>query len=130
MDFITTSTFREAFNKLTKRNENGYSSCKEDITKAFLNQSFDSIFDRNTRLFGSNQFRMIKIRIPISSLNSSSSQGFRLYIACNRKHNHIAFPTIYPKKGKYSKMNLDPGEDKMLLEIYKDEFEKNICQSF
>jgi hypothetical protein len=118
---ISTSSFREAKKLLTKRRENGYSSCPKDICDALKDLDFDSIFNLHFLVREIGEVRVIKLRLKNSDQNLSSAQGFRLIILCNKRYRHVALLKIYPKRGKYSKSDLTKHEYKELLTIYRNE---------
>jgi mRNA-degrading endonuclease RelE of RelBE toxin-antitoxin system len=128
--FFTTSVFRNSFQKLTKRDDSGYISCRDDISICFKEQSFDDIYVRNHLLRQMGGLRVIKIRIQNSHLTLSSAAGYRLIICCNPTKNHIVFLDIYPKRGKYSKSDLLPSEFKDLLKVYSKELKDGSLQKF
>ena len=118
MNFVSTSNFRESLNKLTKRADSGYKSCCEDLCNELKNVTFDDIFSRHFLIKESGDVRVIKLRIQNSDQNLSSAAGYRLIIICNRKHDHVALVEVYPKKGKYSKMDLTKVEYKNTVNNY------------
>ncbi len=121
MQFISTSSFREAKSLLLKRKENGYNSCVKDICEALKDLDFESINNLHFLVREIGDLRVIKVRLQNSEQNLSSSQGFRLIILCNRKYSHVALLKLYPKRGKYSKSDLTKHEYKELLTIYSNE---------
>lgn len=118
MDFVSTTNFRESLKKLTKREDSGYKSCCLDICNELKDTSFDDIFNRHFLIKQSGEIRLIKLRIQNSDQNFSSAAGYRLIIICNRKHDHVALLDIYPKKGKFSKMDLTKNEYKNIVNNY------------
>lgn len=121
MDFVSTSTFRKSIQLLTKRDASGYKSCCKDICNELENASFDDIFNKHFLVKESGDVRIIKLRIQNSDLKISSAAGYRLIIICNKKHNHIAFLEIYPKKGRHSKSDLTKYEFKDIMNTYATE---------
>jgi hypothetical protein len=134
--FLTTSTFRSEFNLLTKRSDSGYSNCKQDILDAFDKQSFDDISARHNLLRVLGNIKVIKIRIPNSNSRQSAAAGYRLIILCNKNKDgisdkdHVAFLSIYPKRGKHGKIDLTPSEFKLLLKNYQKELEEKKLRAF
>jgi len=125
LNFVSTTSFRESLNKLTKREDSGYKSCNKDICDELKEASFTDIFNRHFLIKQSGQIRLIKLRIQNSDQKLSSAAGYRLIIICNPKHNHVALLEIYPKKGKYSKPDLTKHEYKDIVNCYGDELKKN-----
>lgn len=126
LNFVSTTTFRESLKKLTKRSDSGYKSCCLDICNELKDVSFDDIYNRHFLVKESGDLRIIKLRIQNSDLNISSAAGYRLIIICNKKHNHIALLEIYPKKGKYSKMDLTKNEYRDIVNIYGTELKSHV----
>ena len=126
MNFVSTTTFRESLNKLTKREDSGYKSCNTDICHELKEATFEDIFNRHFLIKQSGQIRLIKLRIQNSDQNLSSAAGYRLIIICNPKHDHVALLEIYPKKGKYSKTDLTKHEYKDIVNCYGDELKRNV----
>jgi hypothetical protein len=118
LNFVSTSNFRESLYKLTKRADSGYKSCCKDLCDELKDASFDDIYNRHFLIKESGDLRVIKLRIQNSDQNLSSAAGYRLIIICNRKYDHIAFVDVYPKKGKYSKMDLTKVEYRNTVNNY------------
>ncbi|NCT76142.1 MAG: hypothetical protein GXC78_16520 [Chitinophagaceae bacterium] len=118
MDFVSISNFRDSLAKLLRRADSGYKSCSQDLCNELKNASFDDIFNRHFLIKESGDLRVIKLRIQNSGQALSSAAGYRLIIVCNKKHNHVALLDVYPKRGKYSKMDLSKSEYKDILNAY------------
>lgn len=130
MDFITTSLFRNDLSRLLKRADAGYADCLKDICDCFENQSLNDIYARHTLLREQGEVRLIKIRIPNTTSNSSAAAGYRLIIACNKAKDHVAFLSIFPKKGKYGRPNLLPADLKDAVITYWNELKGGNILSF
>ncbi|HKZ66256.1 MAG TPA: hypothetical protein VJ111_07870 [Chitinophagaceae bacterium] len=117
-----TSSFRTSIDQLTKRGSNGYSSCHADLCNSLKNLSFDDFYSLSTNIREMGLVRVLKVRIPNSNQSLGSSAGYRCILLCNNVANHIAFLTIYPKRGKYGKPNISTYELKVLLKEYALEF--------
>ena len=70
------------------------------------------------RLKDLGEIRVLKIRIPNSHQNLSSSNGWRLIVCCHKKYECIALLNIYPKRGKGSQLDQSPEETKNQLREY------------
>ena len=103
MQFVSTSTFRNSLSLLTKRIDSGYKSCCIDVCNELKDLGFEDIVKKNFLIREIGSLSVIKLRIQNSDLNYSSAAGYRLIIACNKKHDHVALLVLYPKKGKHSK---------------------------
>jgi len=121
LKIVSTSTFRESLKKLTKRDDSGYKNCCLDLCNELKDQSFDTLFNRHFLIRESGDLRVIKLRIQNSEQSLSSAAGYRLIIVCNRKHDHVALLEVYPKKGKYSRIDLSKNEYKDILNTYGQE---------
>lgn len=116
--FYSISTFRNAVDNLTRRDKYGYQSCKKDICDALKDYSFEEIWELNYRVRDLDSIRVIKIRIQNSFQNLSSSDGFRLIVCCNKKHQTVVFLNIYPKRGKLGQLDQTKEAYKQQLKNY------------
>lgn len=118
MVFVATSNFRNSSNLLTKRIENGYGACLNDVCNNLKNLSFKDIAARHFLIKKIGNLSVIKLRIQNSDQKLSSAAGYRLILVCNENHDHVALLEIYPKRGKYSKNDLTKTEYKNILNTY------------
>jgi len=118
---VCTSSFRTSIAQLTKRESNGYSFCHSDLSNSLKDLSFDDFHALSTNIREMGLVRVIKVRIPNSNQSLGSSAGYRCILVCNKAANHVAFLTIYPKRGKYGKTNISPDDLRVLLNEYAKE---------
>jgi mRNA-degrading endonuclease RelE of RelBE toxin-antitoxin system len=127
---VSTLSFRETLGLLVKKESNGYSSCIQDILNEFKDKTFDDIFNKHFLIREIGNVRVIKLRIQNSELGLSSAAGYRLIIVCNTTHKHICLLAVYPKKGKYSKIDLSQSEYRELLNLYGEQLKKKTLENF
>lgn len=125
MDIVSISTFRNSLLALCKRTEYGYGSCPIDICNELSGKSYDDVSAMSFLVREIGNVKIIKLRLQNSRQNLSKADGFRLIILCNAKYNEVALLTIYPKRGKYAKMDLGLEEYKQLLKEYGEEKKNN-----
>ena len=118
LNFCSTQTFRQSVERLCKRRSDNNHSCEKDISKHLKDWSFNDIFEMKMRLKDLGEIRVLKIRIPNSHQNLSSSNGWRLIVCCHKKYECIALLNIYPKRGKGSQLDQSPEETKNQLREY------------
>ena len=118
--FYSIPTFNASVEQLCRKERNGYHLCKADICALFKNFTFQDIWAKKYLIRDLNDIRIIKIRIPNSFQNLSSSDGFRLIICCNNKLKTVNFLNIYPKRGKLAQMDQSPFEYKRQLREYAE----------
>lgn len=122
MVFDCTTRFDNDILNLTKRPQDGYSSVIGDITNCFDSHSFDSIYSFTVCVRSIGKSRLIKTRIPNSGRSVGSSGGFRLIFMANPTKQTITLCHIFPKRGKFAKVNTDDKELAKILNEVASEF--------
>jgi hypothetical protein len=118
VSFRSISTFRDSLENLSRKEKNGYHSCKKDICDFLKVLPFDDVWELNYRVKDLDNIRIIKIRLKNSFQNLSSADGFRLIVCCNKKYQTVAFLNIYPKRGKMGQLDQSKEEFKRQLKTY------------
>lgn len=125
MIFYKSSTFDRQLSRLTKKQKDGYSSCKNDIHNFFKNKKLNTLWGyRNTEKNISNTIKLKKTRLANSYLKIGSSGGFRLISVIDIQKETVTLIYIYPKTGKYGQDNYI-NERKNILSVYANELTNN-----
>lgn len=127
MQFYCTSSFKKSIKELCSKERNGYISCRKDIYDFFTVKLFEEIWITPIlfKSIDNDISRIIKAKISNSGLKLGASNGFRLYFFVSKNTKDIVYITVYPKRGKFGKVNLKKAEIKFLLNKFVEEFEKN-----
>lgn len=125
MRFYTTTTFRNNISDLTKKRKDGYQSVLTDICAALSSMPDNILRDTNDRVYQTDQFRIIKLRLPNSGQSWSKSNGFRLIYLALLSVDKITLLTVYPKRGPQGKVNIDKSELQRLIEEFLIEYSNN-----
>ena len=78
MDYYCITDFETTVNVLCKKPKDGYSKCRADIKDFFSNKQFDELWNNPTELNETVPIRIIKTRLPNSSMNVGKSAGYRI----------------------------------------------------
>ena len=106
MNFYTSSTFRKCLEDLLKKRKEGYSSVSADICKALHDMPDNILRGTNERIIQTQNFRIVKLRVPNSGQRLSKSDGFRLIYIVLR---------VFPKRGAKGMVNISDAEYMRLI---------------
>lgn len=67
MKIYTTSSFRAAIQKLTRKTKDGYISVVHDVCEALQSMPDNIMRDTNDRIRQEQDFRIVKLRVKIQS---------------------------------------------------------------
>ena len=77
MRFYTTTTFRKNISDLTKKTKDGYQTVLTDIRKVLSSMPDNNLRNTNGRVFQTDQFMIIKLRLPNTGQSLSKSNGLK-----------------------------------------------------
>jgi mRNA-degrading endonuclease RelE of RelBE toxin-antitoxin system len=117
MNYYKTNSFENDLTKLAKKPRN-YKSLLTDLQSTIKSKSLDEISNGNDVLIEKDKVKLVKIRIPNSTMKSGKSGGYRLIAILDYDINSITFIHVYPKQGTYYKDSVSKQElkDKFLPE--------------
>ena len=130
MIFYTITTFRKNISDLTKKTKDGYQTVMTDIRNALSKMPDNVLRETNDRVFQTDQFRIIKLRLPNSGQSLSKSNGFRLIYLALLTKDVVTLLSIYPKRGSQVKVNIDKGELQRLIQEYMVEYSNDSLEVF
>jgi len=130
MNFFYTSDFEDSIKELISKKKLGYFSCNEDIKCVFNEMNFNEIWNFRDNILDFHPYRLIKTRIPNSGQNLSKRDGFRLLFIANKEKESITFLYVFPKKGRYAKINVTEKEIEKLIQNYSSEIKNNTLKVF
>lgn len=130
MKFYTTTTFRKNISDLTKRAKDGYQTVLTDIRKALSSMPDNILRDTNDRVLQTEQFRIIKLRLPNEGQSLSKSNGFRLIYLALLSKDEVTLLSVYPKRGPQGKVSIDKNEIQRLILEYITECSNNSLEVF
>ena len=116
MRFFTTSTFRECLSNLTKKAKDGYLTVTDDICKALQSMPDTILRETNDRILQTEEFRIVKLRLPNSGQHLSKPNGFRLIYFVSQLNDVVVLLRVYPKRGPQGVVDLVNTEYQRLLE--------------
>ena len=122
MNFYTTSSFRAAIQKLTRKTKDGYISVVHDVCEALQSMPDNIMRDTNDRIRQEQDFRIVKLRVKNSKLNLPKNDAFRLIYWVSTKKDNLVLLSVYPKRGTYGIGNLT---DEEFLRLLKELVEEN-----
>lgn len=130
MRFYTITTFRKNISDLTKKTKDGYQTVMTDIRNALSKMPDNVLRETNDRVFQTDQFRIIKLRLPNSGQSLSKSNGFRLIYLALLTKDVVTLLSIYPKRGSQGKVNIDKVELQRLIQEYIVEYSNDSLEVF
>lgn len=116
MNFYTSTSFRNAISKLTRKPKDGYESVVKDICDALSGKEDSFLRETHDRIRQEQNFRIVKLRVKNSHQKLPQNDAFRLIYWVSTKSDNLVLLTIYPKRGPYAAKNLTNAEFKRLLE--------------
>lgn len=128
MNFYTSTSFRLAISKLTRKPKDGYKSVVNDICEALSIMDDNILRETNDRIRQEQSFRIVKLRVNNSAQNLPKNDGYRLIYWVSTKSDNCVLLSVYPKRGPWAANNLTNNEFKRLLAEMVDEKEKRILQ--
>jgi hypothetical protein len=128
MNFYTSTSFRLAIAKLTRKPKDGYKSVVNDICEALNKKDDNFLRETNDRIRQEQNFRIVKLRVNNSAQNLPKNDGFRLIYWVSTVSDNCVLLSVYPKRGPLAANNLTNNEFKRLLAEMVDEKEKRILQ--
>lgn len=124
MIFYTTKSFRQSISNLIKKPKEGYSSVIKDICSAMLSMPDIIIRDTNDRILQTEEFRLVKLRLPNSGQHLPKANGFRLIYIVSLVKDEVVLLNIYPKRGPQGIIDLQDNEYKRLVQEFAKEFQE------
>lgn len=115
MNFYTSSTFRKCLEDLLKKRKEGYSSVSADICKALHDMPDNILRGTNERIIQTQNFRIVKLRVPNSGQRLSKSDGFRLIYIVSMVSDDLALLRVFPKRGAKGMVNISDAEYMRLI---------------
>ncbi|MBE9467099.1 MAG: hypothetical protein IMY72_02115 [Bacteroidetes bacterium] len=129
MDYYCITDFETTVNILCKKPKNGYSKCRADIKKKFNNKPFNELWNTPTKLNETVPIRIIKTRLPNSSLNVGKSAGYRIIYLINSETQTLTFLHVFPKIGKHGIENISDKElEKLLKKFLLEKSKKSLIK--
>lgn len=122
MKIYTTTSFRTAIQKLTRKTKDGYISVVHDVCEALQSMPDNIMRDTNDRIRQEQDFRIVKLRVKNSKLNLPKNDAFRLIYWVSIKKDNLVLLSVYPKRGTYGIGNLN---DEEFLRLLKELVEEN-----
>jgi mRNA-degrading endonuclease RelE of RelBE toxin-antitoxin system len=111
-------SFQRDIANLTERVKHGYASVRLDIRRKFSDLTYESFLNNFIQLHDTPEFRLFKIRLPNSGINSGTSGGFRLICLADKEKKQAVLLHVYPKKGKFGKESTSENELVRLIKEY------------
>ena len=129
MNIYTTSSFREAIQRLTRKAKNGYMSVVHDVCEALQSMPDDIMRDTNDRIRQEQNFRVVKLRVRNSQEHLPKNNAFRLIYWVSTKKDNLVLMNVYPKRGACAAENLTDVELLRLLnEMLKENEQEQLQQ--
>lgn len=121
MRFFTTSTFRECLSNLTKKSKDGYMTVRDDICNVLLSMPDNILRETSDRILQTEEFRIVKLRLPNSGQHLSKPNGFRLIYFVSQLNDVVVLLRVYPKRGPQGVVDLvDPEYQRLLEEMMQE----------
>ena len=130
MRFYTTTTFRKNISDLTKKTKDGYQTVLTDIRKVLSSMPDNNLRNTNGRVFQTDQFMIIKLRLPNTGQSLSKSNGFRLIYLALLSKDEVTLLSAYPKRGPQGKISIDKSELQRLIQEFVVEYSNNCLETF
>lgn len=128
--FSTISNFRQRIDALKKVKRGVYATVEDEIRKGFCSISMEQIRHNNDMVLLDDSRIIIKLRLPDKKHHLAKKDGYRLIYLTYKDIEEVAFMDIYPKNGSSQQLDLSDVEIKSLINLYIDEKEAGLLESF
>lgn len=128
--FLTVSTFRKRIEALLKIKRGVYQNINKEISREFIGKSIEEIRNNRDMILISNEFIVIKLRLPDKKQRLSKKDGYRLIYLVSKRTDNVVFLDVYPKNGPSQQLNISDDNLAVLLDQFALEANEGLLIDF
>ena len=129
VSFFGTNNFLNNIKQLCKKKKDNYYTVSKDISTEYQNiKDIDETIMKGMPISEINEQDkkiILKTRYKNNAMGEGKSGGYRSYSIADKEDKSLTFLAIYPKKGKFSKVDLNKTEITNILNEYIEQKQNN-----